>query len=193
MEQEPDYARCSPRELMDVARRINRKRFPERYARVLAEIEKRRANSDDYAPVARTSVRALVWFVAIEYGIIALLGIIGPIVDYSLPLSSPTDMPMGLLFVPLTSLFFALTGGCFALMRWGLRSVDDRELVKRQSLKALVWAPLACLLLAPVTVVFRVALGFILPFDLPAETFVLLAISLAAAPFVALFWRTKQI
>ncbi len=192
MEHEPDYARCALHELEDVARRINRERFPERYARVVAEIEQRQSDPNFSTPAARSSIRALIWFVVVEYGMLALLGIVGPIAVYNAPSSPPTDMPMGLLLVPITLAFFAVAGCCFALMRWALRSVEDRELVQFQSLKALAWAPLALLLLMPTTTTVRVALAFVLPFEMIIQLMLLLVIPLVAMPFVALFWQIKH-
>lgn len=46
MDNAPDYAKCSLRELRDVAARINREQYLERYAAVLREIERREASGD---------------------------------------------------------------------------------------------------------------------------------------------------
>lgn len=47
MDATPDYSKCSLRELRDVAARINREKYPERYAAVLQEIERRETLGDE--------------------------------------------------------------------------------------------------------------------------------------------------
>ena len=60
MDATPDYSKCSPRELQDVAARINKAKFPERYALVLREIERREMAGDD-AATATAKKPITVW------------------------------------------------------------------------------------------------------------------------------------
>ncbi len=141
------------------------------------------------------TVAGLIRFIFIEYGILMLLGIVWPIAYYNSPAAPATDMPVELLLVPMTALFFAFVAVCFALMRRALKPIPDRELATRQSLKAVLWAPLSCVLLTiltPVMSVVRVALAFILPFGIPAEAGIAMVLLAAAAPFGLLFWQTKR-
>ena len=194
MENHTDYSACALHELLDIALHIDKQRFPEKYSIVVAEIEKRQAapDLDVNRPSTRLSIAGLIGSVVVEYGIILWLGIIWPIAIYNSPSAPATDMPIGLLLIPITALFFTSVAVCFALMLWALKPMADRELALRQSLKAVLWAPLSCVVLTPLAATARVALGFILPFGVPAEVGIL-AVSLAvAAPFVSLFWWTKQ-
>ena len=49
MDTTPDYSKCSMRELQDVAARIDKAKYPDRYALVLQEIERRESSGDDAA------------------------------------------------------------------------------------------------------------------------------------------------
>ena len=194
MENHPDYSSCSLHELVDVALRIDQQRFPERYDIVKAEIEKRQAipdlNSD--RPSEQLNTAGLICFFAVEYGIIASIGIVFPLAVYNWPSAPPTDMPMGLLLIPITALFFTIVAVCFVSMRHALKPICDRELALRQSLKAVLWAPLSCVLLTPLATTARVALGFILPFSVPAEAGIAVVLLTVAAPFALSFWQTKH-
>lgn len=54
MDATPDYSKCSLRELRDIAERINRAQYPDRYALVLREIERRETAGAE----AKTEARA---------------------------------------------------------------------------------------------------------------------------------------
>ncbi len=61
MDATPDYSKCSLRELRDVAARINKAKYPERYALVLREIERheieRHESAGDERPASATEAR----------------------------------------------------------------------------------------------------------------------------------------
>ena len=62
MEATPDYAKCSPRELRDVAARIDKTKYPDRYASVLKEIERRETLGDEAATATRKKQKpTTVW------------------------------------------------------------------------------------------------------------------------------------
>ena len=60
MDDAPDYSKYSPRELRDVAARVDRAKFPERHALVSREIERRKSAGDDAATATR-SKPVTVW------------------------------------------------------------------------------------------------------------------------------------
>ena len=60
MDNAPDYSKYSPRELRDVAARVDRTKFPERHALALREIARRESAGDDAATATR-SKPVTVW------------------------------------------------------------------------------------------------------------------------------------
>ena len=62
MDAAPDYSKCSLRELRDVAARINRTKYPERYALVLRAIARHEADGEASIEVGAASAKKpLVW------------------------------------------------------------------------------------------------------------------------------------
>ena len=60
MDATPDYSKCSLRELRDVAARVDKQKYPDRYALVSEEIA-RREKSGDNAATARAKKPITVW------------------------------------------------------------------------------------------------------------------------------------
>ncbi len=96
MDDTPDYARYSLDDLLDVERRINKTLYPERYALVLQEIEKRRntpvPEPVDIQPVPDSAFLTLVRFCggfvlggAIPYLVVRILSLFTDAVDVLYP------------------------------------------------------------------------------------------------------------
>ena len=62
MDATPDYSKCSLRELRDVAARIDKTKYPERYALVLRELERHESAGDDASRFAQRPLTANDYF-----------------------------------------------------------------------------------------------------------------------------------
>lgn len=131
MDAAPDYSKCSLRELRDVAARIDKAKFPDRYALVLREIERRETASDD-AATAKTKKPFVVWdFFSVLFSMAGggLLGaVLGGIAAY---LYNPPYGPKygdgigwGLGFIG--CVFFGALVGAIAGFVWSINKIHKR-------------------------------------------------------------------
>ena len=110
MDDTPDYSKCSLRELHDVVARINQAKYPDRYALVLQEIERRANMGDDTATAKRTKPTARVLRSDVTY---LIGGIVGFLLYAMMPFAvemSP-DTPDGMIEATAAILVGALLTG----------------------------------------------------------------------------------
>jgi hypothetical protein len=74
MDETPDYANCSLKELYDVERHIDKEKYADRYALLIHEIQKREAQRDAIPANAQTRQRSPF---GLPGCLIALLGFVG--------------------------------------------------------------------------------------------------------------------
>ncbi len=127
----PDYSKCSLRELHDVAASVNRQKYPERYAAVLREIERRETSSDETV-TAKKERPVSVWDFFLILFIMAggaLLGsILGALVFviFNRPYGPNYGEGIGWGFAMIGSGMIGALVGAIAGMFWGTEKIHNR-------------------------------------------------------------------
>ena len=131
MDATPDYSKYSLRELRDVAARINRDAFPDRYALVSREIERRETLGEDVATAKSKSPLPIWAFFSVLFSVTggALIGAVlsGIAAYFYNPPYGPKygdGIDWGLGFIG--CLFFGALFGFIAGLIWGLSKVNKR-------------------------------------------------------------------